>query len=33
MFGLVVDFTLRQRIATAEKQIAGLQEYIRSIQK
>ncbi|CBX44512.1 endopeptidase (lysis protein) [Erwinia phage phiEt88] len=26
-------FTLRQRIATAEKQIAGLQEYIRSIQK
>ena len=26
-------FTLRQRIAIAEKQIAGLQEYIRSIQK
>lgn len=26
-------FTLRERIATAEKQIAGLQEYIRSIQK
>lgn len=26
-------FTLRERIATAEKQIIGLQEYIRSIQK
>lgn len=26
-------FTLRERIATAEKQIAGLQEYIRAIQK